>query len=211
MPRARNRLRLRHELFHRFFHAGLIAMEYGSVDSAWADTVDANLVLGKFHRRRPRQVDDAGLRRAVRMQPVESPNPRDGSRRDYRPAADFAHLGRRMLHAQEHAAQQDRLALVPVLDGDLFERSDRAADSGVVVDHVETPELTDSARDESLDFSFGGLAAFDVKVRDHHRRAFTGELYRRRAPNPARRACNNRHFALEPIHFRFPLLMRFTP
>src|SRR3984885_7520614 len=41
MPRARNRLRLRHELFHRFFHAGLIAMEYGSVDSAWADTVDA--------------------------------------------------------------------------------------------------------------------------------------------------------------------------
>src|SRR5208282_4027370 len=177
-------------LFHRFFHAGLIAMEDRRVDAAGADAVDANLVLRELERCRARQVDDAGFRRAVGVQPVEAADTRDRRRGDNRAAANFAHLGRRMLHPEEYAAQQYILALVPILDGDLFERSDCPADSGVVVNDVEAPELLDRACDERLDFSFGGdvgflkdratgvlfaianrgFATLDVKVRDHDRR-----------------------------------------
>ena len=133
-----------------------------------------------------------------------------------------------MLHPEENAAQQHRLALVPVLDGNLFERSDRAADAGVIIDDVETPELADRARDQRLDFSFGGyvgllkdraprvllaianrsFAAFDVKVGDHDRRAFTRELDRGRASDSARRAGDYRHFALEPVHLKFSSRLR---
>src|SRR5208337_523315 len=140
-------------------------------------------------------------------------------------AANFAHLGRRMLHPEEYAAQQYILALVPILDGDLFERSDCPADSGVVVNDVEAPELLDRACDERLDFSFGGdvgflkdratgvlfaianrgFAALDVKVRDHDRRTFARELDCGRAPDSTRRARDYSHFALESVHLRFPL------
>src|ERR1700723_1802025 len=86
------------------------------------------------------------------------------------------------------------------------------------------PAFGGGSRDERLDFRFGGdvgllearapgvllaianrsFAAFDIKVRNHARRTFARKLDRSRTANPARRAGDYSHFALEPVHFRFP-------
>src|SRR5690242_2861628 len=105
-----------------------------------------------------------------------------------------------MLDPEEHAAQQHRLTAIPVLDGNLLERSDRAADTSVVPHDIEASKFLDRARNERLDFAFRGdisllknrapavlltfanrrLSTLDVQIRNDNRATFTSQPSRRR-------------------------------
>src|SRR5579885_450423 len=204
MAGALERMEPRQQLFHHF--AVLRdEVENRRVDSAWADAVDADLVLGGFERDRAREIDDAGLGRAVRMRTVAAGEPGHRSWRYDGTAADPAHLGNRMLHPEEHPAQQDGLRAIPIFDRGVLDTSERAAQAGVVESDVEAAELPDRPLDHRLDRGFGsyvgllkhgaaavflalahrGGAAFFVEVGDHDRRAFAREARRRRAAHPA--------------------------
>src|SRR4029077_18257673 len=113
-----------------------------------------------------------------------------------------------VLHPEEYAADQNRLRPIPVLDLDLFQGSDRAADPRVVVDDVELAEFLDRAGDHRLHFAFrgnvgaleyrvaavllaladSGFAAIFVEIGDHDRCALAGESDRGGLADTARGA-----------------------
>ena len=133
-----------------------------------------------------------------------------------------------MLHAEEDAAQQHRLRAVPVLDRDLGERPERAADAGVVEHDVEAAELGERARDERLDVGLGRdvraledalrarrarlfgrrFAAGRVQVGQNHMRAFAREQDRARHAHAARRPGDHGDLALQLAHRRRSLLFQ---
>jgi hypothetical protein len=61
-----------------------------------------------------------------------------------------------VLDAEEDAAQADRLGAVPVVDVDLLDGADGAADAGVVEQDVELAELAHGAGDQGLDVGLVG-------------------------------------------------------
>jgi len=79
-----------------------------------------------------------------------------------------------MLHPKENAAQQNRERLVPVFDRDVFERSGRAAEAGVIVDDVEAAEFLERAIDEGFHIRLGrdvGFLEDRVRYRSRGNRA----------------------------------------
>ena len=84
------------------------------------------------------------------MNAVIAVQSRDRGSRDDRAAALFAHDRNRVLDAEENRAQQDREGAVPIFARDVLDRSDRAAEAGIVVDDVEVAEFLDRAIDIAL-------------------------------------------------------------
>src|SRR5229473_2498236 len=60
-----------------------------------------------------------------------------------------------MLHPQKHAAQQNRLRTIPVLDARMLDTAGRAGQAGVVVNHVQLAEFFYGALDSRLDVGLG--------------------------------------------------------
>src|SRR6516165_7042366 len=143
MSRARYRLRLRQALLDQWREARLGASKNRRVDPAGADAIDADTILAQFDRGRARQVYDRGLCSAVRVETRVAAQSGDRGRRDNRATAALAHLRNRVLHSQENAAQENRERAVPVLDGDLLQRTQCATEPGIVIDDVESAKLLD--------------------------------------------------------------------
>src|SRR5207253_2123551 len=84
----------------------------------------------ELQRRAARQVDHAGLGRAVGMRAGAAAQAGDRRGRNDRAAAGGARVRDGVLHAEADTAQQHRLGAVPVLDAGLLQRPDGAADAG---------------------------------------------------------------------------------
>src|SRR5208282_241554 len=130
-----------------------------------------------------------------------------------------------MLDPQEDGTQQHGEAFVPVFDADLLQRSDRAADAGVVVDDIEAAEFLDRARNQCFDFGFArdigflkdgaasalfaiahrAFSPLDIEVGDYDCRALSGKAHRGAATDAAGSARYDRDFSIEPTHDRSPV------
>src|SRR5258708_7796959 len=126
-----------------------------------------------------------------------------------------------MLHPQKHAAQQNRLRAIPVLDARMLDPADRAGQAGVVVHHVQLAEFIYGALDSRLDIGLGGnvgplkdgaatvftavacssFGAFNIEICDDHCRAFVGETNGSHATHSAGGPSDKRYFAVESAHF----------
>src|SRR6266851_7548669 len=126
-----------------------------------------------------------------------------------------------MLHPKKHAAQQNRLRAIPVLDARTLDAPDRAGQAGVVVHHVQLAEFLYGALDSRLDVGLGGdvrplkdgaatvfaavayrrFAAFIVEVGDDDRSAFAGETNGSHATHSAGGPSDYCYFAVESAHF----------
>src|SRR5208282_1615021 len=220
MPCARNRLDRREQLLRHRLTSGQARIYQRSIDAARTDTVDTNPIFANFKGDRARQINDRRLCRAIGVRPRAAAKTRDRRGRDYRSTANLAHLGNRELHSEENRAQQNRQALVPILDRGLVDRTDRAAKAGIVVHDVEPAEFLDGARDQRLNFNFGGdvgllkdraaavllaiasrgFTAFDIQIGDHYRGTFAREPDCSCAPDSARRAGDHCDPAIESAH-----------
>ena len=117
---------------------------------------------GQLDGRAVRQVDHRRLGRRVGQRAGAAAEP--GDRRgvdDAAAAALLDHHPRRVLDAEEHAAHEDGERAVPVVDADLGERTERAADAGVVEQHVEAAEA--SRRRRSISASTSASSATSVR------------------------------------------------
>ena len=126
-----------------------------------------------------------------------------------------------VLEAQEHAADQDREGVVPVVDAEVLERADRATDAGVVEDAVDPAELRRRESDHGLHVGLLGDVGHDeadalamarlggtlerllarrvVHVGDHHARALVEEAERGRPSHATGAAGDDGDLALQPI------------
>ena len=75
------------------------------------------------------------------MRPVAGQQARHARDVDDRAAALRTHQPRRVLHAQKHAAQDDRLAVFVFFQRDFGDRPQRADDGGVVDQTIEPSVL----------------------------------------------------------------------
>src|SRR6266849_475029 len=136
-----------------------------------------------------------------------------------------------MLHPQKHAAQQNRLRTIPVLDARMLDTAGRAGQAGVVVNHVQLAEFFYGALDSRLDVGLGSdvgplkdgaatvftafahrrFGAFNIEVCDDHCRAFTGETNGSDATHSAGGPSDNRYFAVESAHFSHHAGLDFPP
>src|ERR1700730_12266390 len=197
------------------------ALEERRFDRSRADAVDANSILGVVHRKRLGQEDHAGLRRAVGGHLARALE--TGDRRGAQDhAAPLHQLGQRVLAAEENALQIDVDRAIPFLLGEQM-RTPGEADPGIVVEDVETAEVTGGLGDHPL--GIGGpryvranrdrlAAAFDYFSRDRMRAllgtiddgdicALGREQQRRGASYSRSAAGDQRGFSFELAHFPF--------
>ncbi len=123
--------------------------------------------------------------------------------------------------AEEDAADQNGVGEVPIVDGDLRQGTEGAAQAGIVPHDVESPELVGGATDHPLGVAFAGDVGVDearaaplpggieffqeapavlfVEVRDHDLGAFGEEALDTGAAHPAGSTGHDGNFVLEPL------------
>src|SRR6266851_980765 len=146
------------------------------------------------------EVDNTRFSGAVNRGAKASLHPGDRSGRNDRAASRLAHLGNRILDAEEYAAQENRMGAVPTFGGDRLQRTNRPDQAGVIEGDVETAEFADRAPDQRFDVCL----SYDVSPLEDSA-AFAGKTDCSRTAHTARRASYHSNLVIEPSHFDDPL------
>ena len=212
------RLQLGHDLL------GLLlvsAVHQRREDEPRADGIHPDPVRCQLQRRRLGEADDCGLGSGVRLRAGAAAHPGNRPRVDDRAAGALRdHDPGGVLGAQHHRAHQDRERLVPGVDFQFRDGSERPADAGIVEHHVQPTERLDrqvghrshvvlhrhvGAGEASVIAEAGAgqllhecTPGVGVEVADHHRGALGQESLHRRPSHAAGPARDHGHLAGQP-------------
>ncbi len=215
---ARDRLQHLHEVER----LGMRAREHAlRCREARRDRVHGDAVLAELARRRPREPEDAALRRDVVREVRRARHDHVRGDVDDAPVARLAHRLLRVVGQQEGAVEVHRHDPAPLGEVDLVPRLERDDRRGVHRD-VELAEALDGLLDQALDLlllrhvhldagaAVGGCRrrALTVLVGHDDGRALLRELVGDRLADSLCRARDDGHAAVELSHLILPVELR---